>query len=483
MKPDVFIGDDFLLESTPARELYHNHAEALPIIDYHCHLPPAEIAGDKRWENIAQVWLYGDHYKWRQMRTAGIAERYCTGDATDREKFGQYAGLMPKALRNPLYHWAHLELKNCFGISDRLLSPATADSIWEDSLKVVQSPEFSARGLMKKAKVEVVCTTDDPVDSLEHHRAIALEQSQTSNLKSQVQVRPTWRPDKCWAVSDPVLFNGWMDKLAAATNREISDLDGFLAALRLRHDFFHAAGCRLSDRGITFIPALECTGSEASAIFAKARARTPVAPLDALRFMAFMLHELAAMDAEKGWTMQVHYGVLRNNNSRGFTALGPDTGFDSIGDWPSGEGMVKHFDRLDRIGKLPKTIIYNINPRDNELVATLIGCYQDGITPGKMQFGSGWWFLDQLDGMTRQIESLSQLGLLSQFVGMLTDSRSFLSYARHEYFRRLLCNIVGDDVVRGRLPNDMALLGRLVEDVCYYNARKYFGFFNTEKTT
>lgn len=467
-----FIGDDFLLESEPARELYHNHAEKLPIIDYHCHLPPADIAADKRWDNIAQVWLYGDHYKWRQMRTAGIAERFCTGDATDREKFDKYAELMPRALRNPLYHWTHLELKNCFGISDRLLAPDTAGSIWEDTLKVIRAPGFSARGLMRQARVEVVCTTDDPVDSLEHHLAIARESS-----SFPVQVRPTWRPDKCWAVSDPVLFNGWTDKLVVVTNREISGLEEFLTALRLRHDFFHDAGCRLSDRGIAFIPARECTAAEASGIFVRARAGKGASPEEALKFMAFMLHELAVMDAEKGWTMQVHYGVLRNNNSRQYAALGPDTGFDSIGDWATGEGMVNHFDRLDRMGRLPKTIIYNINPRDNELVATLIGCYQDGVTAGKMQFGSGWWFLDQLDGMTRQIESLSQLGLLSQFVGMLTDSRSFLSYARHEYFRRLLCNILGEDVVRGRLPDDRALLGRLVEDVCYYNARKYFGFY------
>ncbi|MEI8121389.1 MAG: glucuronate isomerase [bacterium] len=482
--PDGFIHDDFLLETKQARELYHAYAESLPIIDYHCHLSPAEIAGDKRWANIAQVWLYGDHYKWRQMRTAGVAERFCTGNATDREKFDQYAWVMPQALRNPLYHWSHLELKAYFGISDRLLSPDTADSIWKESLQVMATPEFSARGLMKKSKVEVVCTTDDPVDSLEHHRAIASEQAPISNPQSQsafsVQVRPTWRPDKCWMVADPVLFNGWTDKLAAATNRDLRDLDGFIAALRERHDVFHAAGCRLSDRGICFIPDADCTGTAAAAIFAKARARQPVPPSEAAAFMAFMLHELAVMDAEKGWTMQVHYGVLRNNNSRQFSILGPDTGYDSIGDWATAEGMVRHFNRLDLMGKLPKTIIYNINPCDNELVATMIGNYQDGVTAGKMQFGSGWWFLDQLDGMTRQIESLSQLGLLSRFVGMLTDSRSFLSYTRHEYFRRLLCAILGDDMARGRIPNDMALVGKMVADISYHNARNYFGFFKTQ---
>ena len=467
----IFMGDDFLLETPQARELYHGYAEALPIIDYHCHLSPAEIAQDRRWDNIAQVWLHGDHYKWRQMRTAGIPECYCTGNAPDREKFDKYAELMPQALRNPLYHWTHLELKKYFGISDRLLSPATADSIWKDTSAVIRSPEFSARGLMRKSKVEVVCTTDDPVDSLEHHRAIAADRSM------EIQVRPTWRPDKCWAVADPALFKGWVLKMAGAVNGTICDLDGFLAALRVRHDFFHAQGCRLSDRGISFVPAMECPASRASTIFAAALAGTPASAGDALLFQSFMLHELAVMDAEKGWTMQVHYGVLRANNSRQLAAVGPDTGFDSIGDWETGEGMSRHFDRLDRIGKLPKTIIYNINPSHNELVATMIGNFQDGITPGKMQFGSGWWFLDQLDGMTRHIEALSQLGLLSRFVGMLTDSRSFLSYTRHEYFRRLLCNILGDDMVRGRIPNDRDLVGRIVEDICYTNARNYFGFF------
>lgn len=474
--PESFIGPDFLLETRQARELYHAHAEALPIIDYHCHLPPAEIAGDKRWENITQVWLYGDHYKWRQMRTAGIAERYCTGNASDREKFDKYAELMPQALRNPLYHWSHLELKNVFGIADRLLSPATADSIWNDSRTVIARPEFSARGLMKQAKVEVVCTTDDPVDSLEHHRAIATEQSLASGFSTQV--RPTWRPDKSYAIGDPAAFNAWVDRLAGMVNTDIDNLDGFLSAIQERHDVFHAHGCRLSDRGIAFIPAEDFTMSGAAVIFDKARAGKPVSRGDSLSFMAFMLHELAVMDANKGWTMQIHYGVMRNNNSRQFAALGPDSGYDSIGDWSVGEGLVRHFDRLNQEGKLPKTILYNINPRDNELIATLIGNYQDGETPGKMQFGSAWWFLDQLDGMTRQIEALSQLGLLSRFVGMLTDSRSFLSYARHEYFRRLLCNILGDDMARGRIPSDMALAGRMVADVCYHNARNYFGFFN-----
>lgn len=486
MAKKLFIHDDFLLETREARELYHGVAESLPIIDYHCHLPPADIAADKRWENLAQVWLYGDHYKWRQMRTAGIAEKYCTGNASDREKFDQYARLMPMALRNPLYHWTHLELKNYFGIADRLLSPATADSIWHDACHVMAKPDFSARGLMMKSRVEVVCTTDDPVDTLEHHRAIAAEQTGTAGARRKqkgfpVQVRPTWRPDRSWAVATPALFNVWTDKLGAAAGHDIGTLDEFMSALRKRHDVFHASGCRLSDRGVCFVPADDCTTKVAASIFKKARAGKRVAPDEARAFMTFMLHELAMMDAEKGWTMQVHFGVLRNTNNRMFARTGPDSGFDSIGDWSVGEGLTKHLDRLDTAGKLPKTILYNINPGDNELLAAMIGNFQDGITPGKMQFGSGWWFMDQLDGMTRQIEALSQMGLLSQFVGMLTDSRSFLSYVRHEYFRRLLCSILGEDMARGRLPGDLALVGKMVADISYHNARKYFGFYETSK--
>ena len=467
-----FIHEDFLLESKSARELYHQFAADLPIIDYHCHLKPSEIAEDKRWENITQIWLYGDHYKWRAMRTAGIAERFCTGDASDWEKFKSYAELVPKALRNPLYHWTHLELKRYFGVSDRLLGPDTAQSIYDDCNRVIAAPDFSCRSLMKKSRVEVVCTTDDPVDSLEHHIAIVNDPS------FAIQVRPTWRPDMAFAVDRPEVFAQWLAKLEAAAQSEVGSVDALLGALRKRHDFFHANGCRLSDRGLEWIYGEDCTASEASAIFDKVRAGQPLLPGEVSLFKSFMLHELAVMDAEKGWTQQLHYGPLRNNNTAMFKKVGADIGFDSIGDWPTGVGMSRYFDRLNQLGKLPKTIIYNLNPRDNELVATMIGNFQDGETAGKMQMGSGWWFLDQLDGMTRQIEALSQLGLLSQFVGMLTDSRSFLSYTRHEYFRRLLCNILGSDIERGLLPNDLALVGKMVADISYYNARKYFGFFN-----
>ncbi len=469
MKP--FINDDFLLEGNPARALYHDFAEAMPIIDYHCHLPPAEIAADKRWDSITQIWLGGDHYKWRAMRSAGIAERFCTGDATDWEKFEKFAELMPKALRNPLYHWTHLELSRYFGI-DELLCPETAKEIYDECNRVIRSKKFSCRSLMKQSKVEVSCTTDDPIDSLEHHIAIAKDKS------FGVQVRPTWRPDKSWVIDKPEVFSAWLARLEVISGIEIAKLDDLLAALRKRHDFFAANGCKLSDRGVDTIWAEDCTREEAAKIFAKSRGGKPVTAAEALKYKSFMFHELAVMDAEKGWTMQIHYGALRSNNTRLFKKLGADIGFDSIGDWPVAEAMAKFFDRLDQMGKVPKTILYNLNPRDNELIATMIGNFQDGATAGKMQFGSGWWFLDQLDGMTRQIESLSQLGLLSQFVGMLTDSRSFLSYTRHEYFRRLLCNILGRDIERGLIPNDMKLVGAMVQDISYRNARKYFGFFD-----
>lgn len=471
MNKRPFIHEDFLLDSPSARELYHRHASGLPIVDYHCHLSPAEIAGDVRWGDMAALWLGGDHYKWRAMRTAGVGERFCTGDATGWEKFEQYAAVMPKLLRNPLYHWSHLELARYFGISDRLLSPATARGIYDQCNELLAQDDFSCRGLMRKSGVEVVCTTDDPVDSLEHHASIA------ADTTFDIQVRPTWRPDRALALDQPTAFVVWLTALEKASGISISSLGDLMLALRNRHDFFASRGCCLSDRGVDTLWAGDCTEAEASAIFAKVRVGASVTPAEVASYRSFMLHELAVMDAEKGWTMQIHYGALRGANSRMKSLLGADCGFDSIGDQPVASALAKHLDRLDLAGKLPKTIIYNLNPRDNELVATMIGNFQDGVTAGKIQFGSGWWFLDQLDGMTRQLESLSQLGLLSQFVGMLTDSRSFLSYTRHEYFRRLLCNILGSEIERGLLPSDFGLVGGMVEDICYGNARRYFGFY------
>jgi glucuronate isomerase len=465
-----FIHDDFLLETPQARRLYHEHAASQPIIDYHCHLPPAEIAEDKRWTDMAALWLGGDHYKWRAMRTAGFGERFCTGDASPWEKFAKYAETMPQLLRNPLYHWSHLELARYFGLDDRLLGPSTAKEIFDRCNETLAQPGFTARGFMERSKVETVCTTDDPVDSLEHHCAIAADK----NFK--IRVLPTWRPDKALFIDRPEIFRGWLGALEQAAGMTVSSLDDLMSALQKRHDFFADHGCRLSDRGIDTVWAEDCPRAEAAAIFAKARSGQAVSPAEAVRYKSFLLHELAVMDAAKGWTMQIHYGALRSANSRMLRQLGPDTGFDSIGDGPVAVAMARHFDRLDSADRLPKTIIYNLNPRDNEVIATMLGNFQDGITAGKMQFGSGWWFNDQLDGMTRQIEALSQLGVLARFVGMLTDSRSFLSYTRHEYFRRLLCNILGRDMQRGLIPDDPDLVGGLVADISYRNAKAYFGF-------
>ncbi len=466
-----FIHDDFLLETEQARRLYHEHAAPQPIIDYHCHLPPHEIAEDKRWPDITSIWLGGDHYKWRAMRACGIEERFITGNATPWEKFEKFASIAPKLLRNPLYHWSQLELARYFEIDD-LLSPATARNIYDRCNEKLAQPEFSARALMKRFNVEVVCTTDDPADALEYHRAIAAD----SNFP--IQVRPTWRPDKALAVEQPGVLADWLTSLEDVTVSRISTLDDLLNALQTRHNFFAENGCRLSDRGVNTVWAEDCTRAEAAAIFIKARYGQAANPAEAARYKSFMLHELAVMDAAKGWTMQIHYGAQRNNNTRMMLRLGPDSGFDSIGDLPIAASLAKHFDRLDTAGSLPKTILYNLNPRDNAVIATMTGNFQDGITAGKLQFGTGWWFMDQWDGMTRQIETLSQIGILSQFVGMLTDSRSFLSYTRHEYFRRLLCNILGRDMQRGLIPDDEELVGKLVRDICYNNARRYFGFFD-----
>jgi glucuronate isomerase len=467
---DVLITEDFLLESDAARRLYHDYAEDLPIIDYHCHLPPEQIATDHRFANLTQIWLYGDHYKWRAMRACGVEERYCTGDASDWEKFEKWAETVPKTLRNPIYHWTHLELKRPFGITDRVLNPFTAKGIWETCNAKLAQPEFSCRGIMKQMKVVLVCTTDDPTDSLEHHAAIAADGG------FDIQVLPAWRPDKGMAIENPEAFSGWVDKLGAAADVDIKDFAAYLEALRKRHDFFAQHGCQLSDHGVETPYAEDYTEPEIAQIFARVRGGGELDELQCRKFKSAMLYEFGIMDHEKGWVQQFHMGALRNNNSRLFAQLGPDTGFDSIGDFEVARPLSKLLDRLDRDDRLAKTILYNMNPRDNAVLATMIGNFQDGSVPGKMQFGSGWWFLDQLDGMTRQIEDLANMGLLSQFVGMLTDSRSFLSYPRHEYFRRLLCNILGSDISRGLIPSDYGLVGDLVRDICYSNSARYFGF-------
>jgi glucuronate isomerase len=466
MKP--FLSEDFLLQTQTARLLYHEHASKMPIIDYHCHLPPNEIAEDKQFKNLTQIWLYGDHYKWRAMRTNGIEEKYCTGDADDYAKFEKWADTVPYTMRNPLYHWTHLELRNPFGIK-KLLNSSTAKEVYEECTAKLQTPEFRVKSILQKMNVRVICTTDDPTDSLEYH-----QQLKAANF--EIQVLPTFRPDKGMTPENPEVFNAWVDKLATVSNIDIRDFNSYLTALRKRHDYFASMGCRLSDHGIETLYAEDYTEGEISHIFSKVRSGKELSAADVLKFKSAMLVEFALMDHEKGWTQQFHYGALRNNNSRMLRQLGPDTGWDSIGDFEVGRPMARFFDRLDTQNKLTKTIIYNLNPRDNELIATMTGNFNDGSVAGKMQFGSGWWFLDQKDGMEKQLNTLSNMGLLSRFVGMLTDSRSFLSYPRHEYFRRILCNLIGRDVENGELPNETEWLGKMVENICYNNARKYFGF-------
>lgn len=465
-----FLDDNFVLQTETAQQLYHEHAKKLPIIDYHCHLDPKLIAENYQFDNLGEIWLAGDHYKWRAMRTNGVDERFCTGkDTTDWEKFEKWAETVPYTMRNPLYHWTHLELKTAFGVT-KLLKPETAKEIFDECTAKLRTPAFSARGMMKHYNVETVCTTDDPVDSLEYHLSLKKE-------GFSIKVLPTWRPDKAMAVEVSADFRAYVEKLSAVSGVSISKFSDLIAALRNRHDFFASVGCKLSDHGIEEFYAEDYTTVEVENIFNKVYGGKELTKEEILKFKSAMLVEGAIMDWEKGWTQQFHYGAIRNNNTRLFNQLGPDTGFDSIGDFTIAKAMSKFFNRLDTNNQLAKTIIYNLNPRDNDLIATMIGNFQDGSVAGKIQFGSGWWFLDQKTGMEAQMNSLSNLGLLSRFVGMLTDSRSFLSYPRHEYFRRILCNLIGNDVEEGLLPaSELPFLGQLVENVSYYNAKNFFKF-------
>ena len=470
----TFLDDNFLLQNDTAVRLYHEFAKPEPIIDYHCHLPPAEVASNHRFASLTEIWLNGDHYKWRALRSNGVPERLITGDASDWEKFEAWAKTVPYTLRNPLYHWTHLELRYPFGVKGKLLNEKTAREIYDHCNALLAKDDFTTQGLLRQYKVLVVCTTDDPIDSLEHHAAHA--KATATSAKATTKLYPTWRPDKSIFLYDLNFWNGWVGKLEAASGVAVNSYATFLDALKKRHDAFHAIGCRASDHGLETFHAAPYTEREIAAIFDKARAGKVVTPEEIEKFRSSVLYDLALWDHARGWTQQFHFGAMRNNNARMMRTLGPDTGFDSIGDWPQATAMSRFFDRLDSSNQLAKTILYNLNPADNDVVGTMIGNFQDGSIPGKMQFGSSWWFLDQLDGMEKQINSLSNLGLLSRFVGMLTDSRSFLSYSRHEYFRRLLCNMLGTDVERGMLPNDIDLLGGLVRDVCFRNAKGYFGF-------
>jgi len=462
-----FLTEDFLLQSETAKILYHEHAKKMPIYDYHCHLPTDQIAADHRFENLTQAWLYGDHYKWRAMRANGIAEEYITGNAGDYEKFEKWAQTVPYCIRNPLYHWTHLELKNPFGIKDKLLGPETAKEIYETCSEMLRKPEFSVRNIMRKANVKLVCTTEGPLDSLEHHKKIRAD-------GFEIKVHTAFRPDKAMAVEDITDLNVFIDKLEAICDMEIADFHLYIEALRKRHDYFHENGCRLSDHGLDTAYAEDYTEKEIEKIFDRIRSGKDLDLSRRLKFKSAMMVEFALMDYESGWVQQLHFGALRNNNTRLFEAIGPDIGCDSMGDLQISQPLSKFLDRLDMDNKLPKTILYNLNPRDNASCATMVGNFQDGSETGKMQYGSAWWFLDQKDGMEEQMNVLSNMGLLSRFVGMLTDSRSFLSYPRHEYFRRILCNMLGSDVEAGLLPGDLNLLGKMVEDICFNNAKNYF---------
>src|SRR5471032_2256233 len=464
-KPRSFIHDDFLLYSKQARELYHTYAKSEPIFDYHCHLSPQLIADNHEFADLAEVWLAGDHYKWRAMRANGVSERFCTGDATPREKFQAWAETVPHTLRNPLYHWTHLELKRYFGV-DELLNGKSAERIWKQCN--AKLPKLRVHDLLTSSKVAVVCTTDDPADPLDLHKKIA-----ASKLKTRVY--PAFRPDKALAVGDPKSFNAWLEKLGATANVTIKSFDDLVVALKQRHDDFHAAGGRLSDHGLETALSDPCTHAQAKMIFDAARhGRVPSAE-EARRYGSYLMFEFGRWDAARGWTKQLHLGALRNNSSRLLGKLGPDTGLDSIGDFPQARALSRYLDTLDSTDQLPRMIIYNVNPVDNYVFGTMIGNFQDGSIAGKLQFGSGWWFLDQKEGMEWQMNALSNLGLLSRFVGMITDSRSFLSYPRHEYFRRVLCNLLGGDMARGEIPNDCQLVGPMVRNVCFGNARDYFG--------
>jgi glucuronate isomerase len=462
-----FMDHDFLLQTDTAKTLYHKHAARMPIYDYHCHLSAQEIAEDKQYDNIGECWLGGDHYKWRAMRTNGVAEEFCTGGASWRDKFQKWAETVPQTIRNPLYHWTHLELQRYFDI-DTLLGPATANRIYDACTAKLRTPEYSARNLMRKMNVKLVCTTDDPIDDLRWHKQLADE-------GFEIKVLPTFRPDKAMSIADPKAFKKYVKQLAHVSGVSINDFATLLEAIDLRHAFFHAAGCRLSDHGVAYVPDAEADSARLDAIFAKVMRGSIPTLEESDAFQAAFLYIVGKLNHTRGWAQQFHVGVFRNNNTRLFQALGPDTGFDSIADYRQGPGLIRLLDQLDGSNQLAKTILYNINPSDNELMATMIGNYQDGSFPGKMQFGSGWWFLDQKDGMEKQMNALSNLGLLSRFVGMLTDSRSFLSYPRHEYFRRILCNLLGNDVENGEIPADMELLGTMVENICFNNAAEYFG--------
>jgi len=462
-----FIHDDFLLSNKTARRLFHEYAERQPILDYHCHLPTADLAANRQFANLFEIWLEGDHYKWRAMRSNGVDERFCTGAADPYQKFLAWARTVPNTLRNPLYHWTHLELKRYFGIEE-LLDESSARRIWDRANELLATGELRTQGILGKFRVAALCTTDDPTDDLASHKTLAASALAT-------KVFPAFRPDKAFNVHLPELFNPWVAKLEAASGASVSSFHDFVDAIARRHDFFHQMGSRLSDHGLNFVFADFCDEKEAAAIFAKARAGQAATPAEQARFASFLLLEFGRWDSAKGWTKQFHLGARRNNNTRRYRQLGADIGFDSIGDWPQADALAMYLDRLDSENALPKMVLYNLNPADNYVLATMIGNFQDGSVAGKIQLGSGWWFLDQKEAMTWQINALSNCGLISRFIGMLTDSRSFMSYPRHEYFRRVLCDLFGRDMEAGEVPDAEDMVGPIIRNICYGNALQFLG--------
>jgi glucuronate isomerase len=463
-----FLDEHFLLATDAAKLLYHDYAKHMPIVDYHNHLPPQQIAADTIFTNITQAWLYGDHYKWRAMRTNGVNESFCTGNKPDHEKFKKWAETVKYTIRNPLYHWTHLELRRYFDINI-MLDSDSADAIYAGTSQILNTADYSVRNLLRKMNVETLCTTDDPVDSLEHHLQISKD-------GFVVNVLPAFRPDNAMNVTDAIIFNEYVSKLEMATNSSIANFEQYLYALENRHDYFDAAGCRISDHGLEEIYADDFTATEVENSFDKIRTGRQLNQDEIRKFKSAMLLHFAEWDYLKGWVQQYHLGALRNNNTRRLQQLGADTGWDSIGDFSQAKALAKFLNKLDADDKLAKTILYNLNPADNEVMATMVGNFNDGSIAGKVQWGSAWWFLDQKDGMEKQINTLSNMGLLSRFVGMLTDSRSFLSFPRHEYFRRILCNLLGNDIEQGELPTDYKWIGKVVQDICYHNAVNYFNF-------
>ena len=470
----TFITEDFLLTNRPAVELYHQFAEPQPIIDYHCHVPAQEIAEDRRFANMTQIWLAGDHYKWRAMRAAGVPELLITGDASDWEKFHAWSEVVPKTIRNPLYHWTHMELKRPLGISDLLLNEATAKSVWNRCNRLLADQNFSARGIIRQMHVKAICTTDDPADSLEHHAAIRADSA------CPVVVAPAFRADNALKIEGGSCFTAYLRRLEQASNKSIGSFQQFIDVLAARHEYFHGLGCRLSDYGLETVFAEDYTEREVESIFQSAISGKTVDTASVLKFRSAVLWELCLLNSTRGWVQQFHLGALRNVNPRAFRELGPDTGFDTMGRFDIVGPLAKLLGKLENRGALAKTIIYNSNPADNEVIASLTNSFQDGLLPGKIQYGSAWWFMDQKDGIERQLNALSNMGLISQFIGMLTDSRSLLSYSRHDYFRRVLCSLLGSDMENGLLPNDFELIGDMVEKICYGNALEYFDFVNSE---